>query len=195
MRAASVVKRQSALPDCHCVGSTKRPIRSVQMLRIYDAPSLPPKDNRFMMFWALLASGQITMRKVDGWQTLESRGHSVRLGARGMVPRGHQVDRFLRASARRLPTWRQTRLHERKLNSSLRLLTRQAGPAYSASTTPLCWDAAPARARRRPRSAWPMTAFRRFRQGFHVPQERRNFAPVAVASICSDRASRRSCSH
>jgi len=23
-----------------------------------------------MLFWALLASGQITMRKVDGWQTL-----------------------------------------------------------------------------------------------------------------------------
>jgi hypothetical protein len=24
-----------------------------------------------MLFWALLASGQITMRRVDGWQTLE----------------------------------------------------------------------------------------------------------------------------
>jgi len=24
-----------------------------------------------MLFWALLASGQITMRKVDGWQTLD----------------------------------------------------------------------------------------------------------------------------
>jgi putative transposase len=23
-----------------------------------------------MLFWALLASGQITMRNVDGWQTL-----------------------------------------------------------------------------------------------------------------------------
>ena len=23
-----------------------------------------------MLFWALLASGQITMRKVDGWETL-----------------------------------------------------------------------------------------------------------------------------
>jgi len=23
-----------------------------------------------MLFWALMASGQITMRKVDGWQTL-----------------------------------------------------------------------------------------------------------------------------
>jgi putative transposase len=26
-----------------------------------------------MLFWALLASGQINMRKVDGWQTLASR--------------------------------------------------------------------------------------------------------------------------
>ena len=24
-----------------------------------------------MLFWALMASGQITMRKVDGWQTLD----------------------------------------------------------------------------------------------------------------------------
>ncbi len=23
-----------------------------------------------MLFWALMASGQITMRKVDGWETL-----------------------------------------------------------------------------------------------------------------------------
>jgi putative transposase len=26
-----------------------------------------------MLFWALLASGQITMRKVNGWQTLAKR--------------------------------------------------------------------------------------------------------------------------
>ena len=24
-----------------------------------------------MLLWALLASGQITMRKIDGWQTLD----------------------------------------------------------------------------------------------------------------------------
>jgi hypothetical protein len=39
-----------------------------------------------------------------------------RCGARGMVPRRHRGDRFLRASARRLPPRRQTRLHERRLN-------------------------------------------------------------------------------
>jgi len=26
-----------------------------------------------MLFWALLASGQINMRKVDGWKTLTTR--------------------------------------------------------------------------------------------------------------------------
>ena len=26
-----------------------------------------------MLFWALLASGQIVMRKVDGWQTLAEK--------------------------------------------------------------------------------------------------------------------------
>ena len=26
-----------------------------------------------MLFWGLLASGQITMRKVDGWETLAER--------------------------------------------------------------------------------------------------------------------------
>ena len=31
---------------------------------------LPSADTAAMLFWALLASGQIIMRKVDGWQTL-----------------------------------------------------------------------------------------------------------------------------
>jgi hypothetical protein len=26
-----------------------------------------------MLFWALLASGQVTMREVDGWQTLAQK--------------------------------------------------------------------------------------------------------------------------
>jgi hypothetical protein len=29
-----------------------------------------PAETAAMLFWALLASGQITMRKVDGWQSL-----------------------------------------------------------------------------------------------------------------------------
>ena len=31
---------------------------------------LPSAEIAVMLFWALFASGQITMRKVDGWQTL-----------------------------------------------------------------------------------------------------------------------------
>jgi len=34
---------------------------------------LPCAETAAMMFWALLASGQITMRKVDGWQTLSEK--------------------------------------------------------------------------------------------------------------------------
>jgi hypothetical protein len=32
-----------------------------------------PQSTAAMLFWALLASGQINMRKVDGWQTLATQ--------------------------------------------------------------------------------------------------------------------------
>jgi putative transposase len=38
--------------------------------RIKTQTVLPSAETASMLFWALLASGQITMRKVDGWQTL-----------------------------------------------------------------------------------------------------------------------------
>ena len=38
--------------------------------RIKTQCMLPCAETACMLFWALLASGQITMRKVDGWQTL-----------------------------------------------------------------------------------------------------------------------------
>ena len=38
--------------------------------RIKTQTVLPSAESAAMLFWALLASGQITMRKVDGWQTL-----------------------------------------------------------------------------------------------------------------------------
>ena len=38
--------------------------------RIKTQTVLPCADTVPMLFWALLASGQITMRKVDGWETL-----------------------------------------------------------------------------------------------------------------------------
>jgi putative transposase len=38
--------------------------------RIKTQTVLPSADTTAMLFWALLASGPINMRKVDGWQTL-----------------------------------------------------------------------------------------------------------------------------
>ncbi len=39
--------------------------------RIKTQAVLPSAETAAMLFWALLAAGQITMRKVDGWQTLD----------------------------------------------------------------------------------------------------------------------------
>jgi len=41
--------------------------------RIKTQTVLPSSDTAAMLFWALLASGQIIMRKVDGWQTLATQ--------------------------------------------------------------------------------------------------------------------------
>jgi putative transposase len=41
--------------------------------RIKTQTVLPSADTVAMLFWALLASGQIRMRKVDGWQTLSAK--------------------------------------------------------------------------------------------------------------------------
>ena len=41
--------------------------------RIKTQTVLPSAETAAMLFWALLASGQVTMRKVDGWQTLAER--------------------------------------------------------------------------------------------------------------------------
>src|SRR5215207_1564405 len=41
--------------------------------RIKTQTVLPSADTATMLFWALLASGQINMRKVDGWQTLATK--------------------------------------------------------------------------------------------------------------------------
>jgi hypothetical protein len=59
--------RAQALRD-ECTGWLPRlPILLTRLLKVCPcAPSL----SRIMLFWALLASGQINMRKVDGWQTL-----------------------------------------------------------------------------------------------------------------------------
>ncbi len=51
--------------------------------RIKTQTVLPSADTAAMLFWALLASGQIAMRKVDGWQTLATKpiGQPIDLAA------------------------------------------------------------------------------------------------------------------
>ena len=41
--------------------------------RIKTQTVLPSPETAAMLFWALLASGQITMRKIDGWQTFATK--------------------------------------------------------------------------------------------------------------------------
>ena len=43
--------------------------------RIKTQTVLPSSDTAAMLFWALLASGQIIMRNVDGWQTLAAKSN------------------------------------------------------------------------------------------------------------------------
>ncbi len=43
------------------------------MRRIKTQTVVPCAETAAMLFWALLASGQITMRKVDGWESLSER--------------------------------------------------------------------------------------------------------------------------
>jgi putative transposase len=41
--------------------------------RIKTQTLLPSAETAAMLFWALMASGQISMRKIDGWQTLPAK--------------------------------------------------------------------------------------------------------------------------
>jgi putative transposase len=49
--------------------------------RIKTQCLLPCAETAAMLFWALLASGQITMRRVDGWQTLDHSPSDLDLAA------------------------------------------------------------------------------------------------------------------
>jgi putative transposase len=49
--------------------------------RIKTQCLLPCAETAAMLFWALLASGQITMRRVDGWQTLQRSPTDLDLAA------------------------------------------------------------------------------------------------------------------
>jgi putative transposase len=41
--------------------------------RIKTQSVLPSAETAAMLFWSLLTSGQITMRKLDGWQSLSEK--------------------------------------------------------------------------------------------------------------------------
>ena len=49
--------------------------------RIKTQCLLPCAETAAMLFWALLASGQITLRRVDGWPTLERSPTDLDLAA------------------------------------------------------------------------------------------------------------------
>ncbi len=49
--------------------------------RIKTQCLLPCADSACMLFWALLASGQITLRKINGWQTLHEAPTALDLAA------------------------------------------------------------------------------------------------------------------
>ena len=70
----------SPSPDCRRAnGDSARTTNAIERLheefkrRIKTQTVLPSADTAAMLFWALLASGQINMRKVDGWQTLATK--------------------------------------------------------------------------------------------------------------------------
>ncbi|OWK21451.1 hypothetical protein AJ88_23675 [Mesorhizobium amorphae CCBAU 01583] len=48
--------------------------RRLQFCAPVRGPWAPPSaETAAMLFWALMASGQISMRKIDGWQTLPTK--------------------------------------------------------------------------------------------------------------------------
>src|SRR5262249_3292216 len=70
----------SLSPNClRASGGAQRTTNAIERLheefkrRIKTQTVLPSAETAAMLFWALLASCQINMRKVDGWQTLTTR--------------------------------------------------------------------------------------------------------------------------
>jgi len=86
--------------------------------RIKTQTVLPSAETAAMLFWALLASGQITMRKVNGWQTLAkcsplpspltlppSRPNFQLAGDTPLGQFPHKSRRHHRANRMSLPRW------------------------------------------------------------------------------------------
>jgi hypothetical protein len=68
---ASINKAGSPHPCRPAQGGDQAPLTFKR--RIKTQTVLPSAETAAMLFWALLAAGQITMRKVDGWQTLNQK--------------------------------------------------------------------------------------------------------------------------
>ena len=67
--------RCSHSPRCHHRSGRAHAIERLHeefKRRIKTQTVLPSADTAAMLFWALLASGQIVMRKIDGWNTLST---------------------------------------------------------------------------------------------------------------------------
>jgi transposase-like protein len=65
--------------SCSCLPASARTTNAIERLheefkrRIKTQTVLPSAETAAMLFWALMASGQISMRKVDGWKTLSEK--------------------------------------------------------------------------------------------------------------------------
>jgi hypothetical protein len=73
--------------ECH-----RTPARRVQAAD-QGADRFAERETAAMLFWALLASGQITMRKVDGWRSLGSltSPHELLISSRWKPPKSFPV--------------------------------------------------------------------------------------------------------
>ena len=78
----------------------------------------PRADTAAMLFWALLASGQINMRKVDGWQTLATKLIDQPIDLATCTLKMPEI------TSRRIPTHQAT-----APNAAREIISCQAGPS------------------------------------------------------------------
>jgi hypothetical protein len=102
--------------------------------RIKNQTVLPSAETAAMLFWALLAVGQITMRKVDGWQTLNQK-----LAAKPIDP----VSSSCRKPRHQIPTHFATAPPHRPYSSRFlslpNRLCRPPSPTHSAARFLVAW--------------------------------------------------------
>ena len=57
-----------------------------------------------MLFWALLVSGQITMRRVDGWQTLAEKLSDQIVSTKSLTSPHDRIDSCRPKTRQQIPT-------------------------------------------------------------------------------------------